>query len=28
LRLLFIFEAAIFFEKIWPKNKLTQTRPL
>jgi len=28
LRLLFIFEAAIFFEKIWTKNKLTWTRPL
>ena len=27
LRLLFIFEAAIFLEKIWTKNKLTWTRP-
>jgi len=27
LRLLFIFDAAIFFHKIWTKNKLKWTRP-
>jgi len=27
IRLLFIFDAAIFFDKIWTKNKLTWTRP-
>jgi len=27
LRLLLIFDAAIFFDKIWTKNKLMWTRP-
>jgi len=27
LRLLFIFDAGIFFDKIWTKNKLMWTRP-
>jgi len=27
LRLLFIFDAAIFFDKIWTNNKLMWTHP-